>query len=91
MKNKRWFPIVYMFAVTFVFSSIVIGLTMATEERVEANKELAFERAVLKVLPDQYDETMSRIQIHQRFVEQVVKPDNLKGAYTLQELSLIHI
>ena len=47
MTEKKWFPIVYMFIVTCFFSSIVIGFTMFSSERVEANAQLSFEKAVL--------------------------------------------
>jgi len=52
IRKQSWFPIAYMFCVTAFFSSIVIGLTRLTSDRVEANETLAFERAVLSVLPE---------------------------------------
>ena len=56
MREKWWFPIAYMFVVTAFFSSIVIGFARFTDERVEANKDLAFEKAVLAVLPGLLEE-----------------------------------
>ena len=55
MREKPWFPAVYMFVVTAFFSSIVIGFSRLTEKRVEANTTLAFEKAVLSVLPGMLD------------------------------------
>ena len=47
MRNKAWYPILYMFVITAFFSSVLIGLSRMTQERVEANERVAFERAVL--------------------------------------------
>jgi Na+-transporting NADH:ubiquinone oxidoreductase subunit C len=83
IRNKSWFPILYMFCVTALFSSIVIGLTRVTSERVEANQKLALERAVLSVLPKVEVEAMSRSEIHEAFIESINEPDDSSaGAYT---------
>jgi Na+-transporting NADH:ubiquinone oxidoreductase subunit C len=83
IRKKSWYPVAYMFCVTAFFSSIVIGLTRLTSERVEANEKLAFERAVLSVLPDLEVETMTRSQIHNTFTELIEKSDDLsKDVYT---------
>ena len=75
-----------MFCVTAFFSSIVIGLTRLTSERVEANEKLAFERAVLSVLPDVDVETMARPEIHNTFTKSIDEPDaSSGGAYTLKQ------
>lgn len=79
MKEQRWFPILYMFLVTAFFSSIVIGLTSVTRERVEANEQLAFERAVLEVVPELAVAALSNLEIHQRFTEMVEEPTPLSG------------
>ena len=88
IRQKRWFPVVYMFAATAFFSSIVIGLTQSTSERVAANEKLTFEKAVLAVLPGLYDENdkVAGLELHKRFTEKVTAPDELSGgAYTLRE------
>lgn len=88
IQQKKWFPVVYMFAVTALFSTIVIGLTQSTSERVAANEKLTFEKAVLAVLPGLYDENtkVSGLELHKRFTEKVTAPDELSaGAYTLRE------
>jgi Na+-transporting NADH:ubiquinone oxidoreductase subunit C len=83
IRNKSWFPIFYMFCVTALFSSIVIGLTRVTSERVEANQKLAFEKAVLSVLSKVEVETMTRTEIHNTFIESINEPDDSSaGAYT---------
>ena len=82
IRNKSWFPIAYMFCMTAFFSSIVIGLTRFTSERVEVNQKLAFERAVLSVLPDMQAGTMTSSEIHNTFDEMIRQPDkSSKGAY----------
>ena len=86
IRKKTWFPIVYMFCLTAFFSTIVIGFTQATGERVEANEKLAFEKAVLDALPGLYEENLSRMELHKRFTESVSPPDDSSGtAYTLRQ------
>jgi len=83
MREKRWFPIVYMFVTTAIFSSVVIGFTGLTRQRVEANAALAFERAVVMVFPELYKANMSSLEIHRVFTEQISAPDaDSGGAYT---------
>jgi hypothetical protein len=86
MQKKWWFPIFYMFVVTAFFSSVVIGLTQFTAERVAANARIAFERSVLETLPGLYVEDMTRLELHRNFVESVAEPDEESaGAYTLRK------
>ncbi len=86
MRQKRWFPIFYMFVATAFFSSIVIGFTQLTSEKVKASEKLSFERAVLSVLPGLYREKMNNSELHRIFIEQVTEPDELSaGAYTLRQ------
>jgi RnfABCDGE-type electron transport complex G subunit len=86
MKNKRWFPIFYMFVVTACFSAVIIGFAQMTEEQVKANEARSFEVAVLKVLPGLYDPNATAIELHQRFAEQVSKPtEQTAGAYTSEQ------
>ena len=86
MREKRWFPILYMFLVTAAFSSVVIGFTAVTRERVEGNERLAFEAAVVAVLPGLSEPGLRSAEIHRRFVEQVSEPDTVSGgAYTLRK------
>ncbi len=86
MKDKRWFPILYMFIVTAFFSSIVIGFTLLTRERVEANDRLAFERAVIAVVPGLSAARLTNAQIHERFTEMVSEPTpDSGGAYIVKQ------
>jgi len=86
MARPRWFPIIYMFLVTAAFSSVVIGFSAVTRERVQANERLAFEKAVVAVLPELHEPGLSGAEIHRRFVEQVSDPSpDSGGAYTLRK------
>jgi Na+-transporting NADH:ubiquinone oxidoreductase subunit C len=90
MRKKWWFPVVYMFVVTAFFSSIVIGFSQLTSARVEANQYLAFEKAVLMVMPGLLEEGDSRLQLHKKYVERVSEPDEQSaGACTLKEAGRI--
>ncbi|MFA5784193.1 MAG: FMN-binding protein [Phycisphaerae bacterium] len=85
-KTKRWFPIIYMFVITAAFSAVIIGFAKMTEQRVKTNDALAFELAVLKVLPGMYDPNQTAAELHRRFTEQVKKPtDQTAGAYSLEK------
>lgn len=85
-REKRWFPILYMFVTTAAFSSVVIGFTGLTRQRVEANAALAFERAVVMVFPELYEANMSSLDIHRVFTEQISAPDATSGgAYTYKQ------
>jgi Na+-transporting NADH:ubiquinone oxidoreductase subunit C len=90
MREKWWFPVFYMFAVTAFLSSIVIGFSQFTSARVEANEYLAFEKAVLAVLPGLLDTDEGRLQLHRKFVERIGEPDEQSGgACTLKEAGRI--
>jgi Na+-transporting NADH:ubiquinone oxidoreductase subunit C len=90
MREKWWFPVVYMFVVTAFFSSIVIGFSQLTSARIQANQYLAFEKAVLMVLPGLLDTDENRLQLHRKYVERVVEPDEQSGgACTLKEAGKI--
>ena len=68
MKDKPYFAVIYMFAVTAFFSSVLIGFARLTRDKVQANQKIAFEKAVLQVFPEITAKTNARI--HQVFTEQ---------------------
>ncbi|MHC4130646.1 MAG: FMN-binding protein [Planctomycetota bacterium] len=83
IRKKRWFSVVYMFIVTAFFSTIVIGFTEFTRQRVEANQRLAFERAVLNAVPESY---LSTGDIHKQFESLFEAPSKeTGGAYLYRE------
>lgn len=73
MKKNPFFAIIYMFVVTAFFSSILILFSRMTRERVDANEQLAFERAVLAVFPE--IDVRSGKDVHAVFTEQFVKKE----------------
>jgi Na+-transporting NADH:ubiquinone oxidoreductase subunit C len=90
MRDKWWFPIVYMFLITAFLSSIVIGFSYVTSERVKANENLAFEKAVISVIPGLLDKEKSRSELHRIFVERISNPDETSGgAYTFKDTGKI--
>jgi len=85
MKNKIYFPVIYMFIVTAFFSSILIGFSKLTRKKVEANEKIAFEKAVVSVLPVDLDaESATSAEIHQTFTNKITRPDSAAGAYVLE-------
>jgi Na+-transporting NADH:ubiquinone oxidoreductase subunit C len=69
---------------------MVIGFARRTEQLVEANARLAFEKAILQVMPSLYDEGATRLELHKSFVEQVGEPtDETGGAYVFKKDGLV--
>jgi Na+-transporting NADH:ubiquinone oxidoreductase subunit C len=79
LKNQTWFPILYMFVLTLLISSILIVFGIFTRQRVEDNTRIAFERAVLEVLPIDLPVKISASQIHQLYTQLIREPDSLSG------------
>lgn len=68
-----------MFIVTAFFSTIVIGFTKFTRQRVETNQRLAFEKAVLSVLPNV---SVDQVNIHNQYETLINEPTkDTAGAY----------
>lgn len=90
MKRKFWYPVVYMFVVTACFSAVIIGFAQMTSDRVWANQQIAFEKAVLAVLPVDQSTLTNDLQVHQYFNENVQQPSqSTGGAYTLRRNNTI--
>ncbi len=86
MRDKVWYPVLYMFVVTAFFSSILIGLARFSRDRVEANQRLSVEKAVLEALPIELPPEASSLELHQMFLERVTGPSAPSGdAYVLME------
>jgi Na+-transporting NADH:ubiquinone oxidoreductase subunit C len=86
MRDKAWYPVLYMFVATAFFSSILIGLSRVSRDRVEANQRLAVEKAVLEALPMELPSAGSSPELHQMFLERVTGPSaSSGGAYVLME------
>lgn len=82
IKNKAWYPVVYMFVVTLFFTAILILFGSFTRERVESNEQIQFERAVLAALPIDLSKGISPAEIHKLYLEFIHEPDSKSaGAY----------
>lgn len=68
MRDKPYFAVVYMFVLTAFFSTLLIGFSRLTRDRVRSNEQLNFERAVVQAFPD--IEIQSNQQIHEIFTTQ---------------------
>ena len=86
MRDKAWYPVLYMFFATAFVSSILIGLSRVSRDRVEANQRLAVETAVLEALPIELPSGRSSLELHQLFLEGVKGPAaSSGGAYLFME------
>lgn len=86
IKNRVWFPVAYMFALTAAASGMLIGLSRLTRERVEANEKLAFEKAVLAALAVPVPDGASNLDRHRLYLALVRAPDETSsGAYRLMK------
>lgn len=77
IKGKAWFPIFFMFAASVFFVAILVVFGAFTQPRVDANAQIALERAALEASPARLPEAMGPDQIHEKFVELVT--DSTKG------------
>jgi Na+-transporting NADH:ubiquinone oxidoreductase subunit NqrC len=83
MKDKPWFAVVYMFAITACLSTVLIGFSRLTRERVSANEQLAFERAVLEAFPE--IDIPSTAEVHGLFTARFEKSETAGGAYVYRK------
>jgi Na+-transporting NADH:ubiquinone oxidoreductase subunit C len=74
MREKNWFPILYMFIVTLLLSAVVIAFGSITRQRVKDNERIAFERAVLEALPIDLSGRTSPSDIHKTYRENITEP-----------------
>ncbi|MBN2379671.1 FMN-binding protein [candidate division WOR-3 bacterium] len=71
IKDKVWYPILFMFGASVVFVSILVVFGAFTQSRVDDNKKIAFERAALEASPATLPERMGTSQIHEMYVKVV--------------------
>lgn len=82
LRDRRSYPVLYMFAITFVATGVLIGLSHLTSSRVDANRQVLFERAVLLALGWSPEQKMSPRDVHEAFLEHVNTPsESTAGAY----------
>ena len=83
MIKKAAFAVGYMFVVTAVFSTLIIGIARGTRQRVDANQRLALEKAVLNVFPAiTYS---SDLEAHRIFEENFQQPPEAAGAWVYKK------
>ena len=86
MKDKAWFPIVYMFLITAIPTALLIGLAHYTQPRVDANAQIAFDKAVIMATLPATDPTLRGLALHKLFVERINTQTNAAaGAYRLMD------
>jgi Na+-transporting NADH:ubiquinone oxidoreductase subunit C len=76
IKEKVWYPIVFMFVATLFFSAILIVFGSFTRQRVQDNERIAFERAVLEALPIDLPMNASPPTIHTMYLEYIKEANN---------------
>jgi len=75
-RQRPAYPILFMFVATFCCTGLLVGVAKATRERVQANRRLRFERALLSAaFPDEISEETPARLINTRFRESVEPPD----------------
>jgi Na+-transporting NADH:ubiquinone oxidoreductase subunit NqrC len=80
MKENRYWAVIFMFVLTAILSTILIGLARYTEPQVRANQQIAFETAVIRSIPSIQANTPA--EIHSVFERDFVSTDS--GAYLYQ-------
>jgi len=86
LRDRTWYPVAYMFVVTAAFSVVLVGFSRVTRERVEANRLLAFERAVLQASSLSVAPDASGPELHALYARSVRDPDaGSAGAYRVIE------
>lgn len=86
LRSHIGFPVVYMFVVMLFFASVVVGFARFTAERVAANRQILFERAVLIALGFDVGRDTPPQEIHRLFQSRVDAPtEGSAGAYILED------
>jgi len=77
MKEKAWYPVVYMFVATCIFSVLLIGLARVTRDDIEVNARMAYERAVVGAFPE--IGAVTNDEVHRAFVERFEYDENTRS------------
>ena len=85
IREKTWYPILYMFIITLVLSAVLIIFGSITRERVRDNERIAYERAVLRALPMDLPRRAGPAKIHNIYETSIHDPD-VKSAGALRYL-----
>jgi Na+-transporting NADH:ubiquinone oxidoreductase subunit C len=71
IKDKAWFPILFMFLASVFFVAILVVFGAFTQKRVDANQRIAFERATLQALPLELPEKADPAELHDIFTGKI--------------------
>jgi Na+-transporting NADH:ubiquinone oxidoreductase subunit C len=73
MKQGRYFAVIFMFVLTALLSGILIGLARFTEPAAAANRQIAFETAVVRCFPQ--IKIQNTTEIHTIFTRDFIHSD----------------
>ncbi|MFC1462286.1 FMN-binding protein [Verrucomicrobiota bacterium] len=77
----KFYPVVYMFVVMFCFTAVLVGLARSASDRIEANREVMFEKAVLTAVGIDVEDS-SPTEVHAAFTGSIRPPTaGSSGAY----------
>ncbi len=86
MKDKAWYPVLFMFLVTAIPTALLIGLSQYTRARIQANTQISFEKAVLCAVAPDSAPTLRGMALHQRFLAVInTNISAAAGAYRLMD------
>ncbi len=71
IRDKAWYPILYMFVITLCLSAVLILFGSVTRQRVKDNERILYERAVLEALPIELSARISPAEIHKRYMNSI--------------------
>lgn len=86
MKDKAWYPVLFMFLVTAIPTALLIGLSQYTRARIQANTQISFEKAVLYAVAPDTPPSLRGMALHQRFLDVInTNIGAAAGAYRLMD------
>ena len=86
--NKRLFAVIYMFIITLFFTSLVTGIKVLNQGRIQTNRQAKLQRVVLQVLQIPFAPDASGEEIVDLFTSQISQ-EEIEGriVYTAYESS----
>jgi Na+-transporting NADH:ubiquinone oxidoreductase subunit C len=71
IRDKAWYPILYMFVITLLLSAILILFGSITRQRVKDNEQILYERAVVEALPIPLPSRISPAETHKLYTSSI--------------------
>lgn len=71
IRDKAWYPILYMFVITLCLSTVLILFGSVTRQRVKDNEQILYERAVIEALSIALPPSVSPAQIHNLYTSSI--------------------